>query len=417
MIKPFLYISILILSTQCSKDTTTTPIPNPTQPTQVTTDIKPTTFANSNDDCNTITLKGLADFPVGFAYGIGNKFQPEKNQRNKENDKNVLDNSDRVTLQLFYTSLIWKGLNEDTKAVTMDYIDTDKEIAYSKSVGLKVFAHCLIYPLLLNDGSDSNFATPQFFLDYVAKPSTTNNDIKIVLQNYLNNVLTKYKDDIDGLDLINELLGYDGSGNAQNTWLRKRFKSDTEMYNFVADLFVYAKSVAPKIKFFYNENGQENPQNNFIKSNKTIEILNIIKSKGGIDGYGLQMHTKTDRSIKDIETAIKAAVKTGLLVHISEMDIAIGSNPTTATLEMQRVKYREIVEAYKRLVPKEQQYGITMWDTNDKQSWLTGENATLFDDIAQKKLAFYGFAEGAGAVIGTATQNGSGKIYTNTSCK
>jgi endo-1,4-beta-xylanase len=99
------------------------------------------------------------------------------------------------------------------------------------------------------------------------------------------------------------------------------------------------------------------------------------------------------------------------------MDISIGSNPTNATLELQRVKYREIVEAYKRLVPKAQQYGITMWDTNDKQSWLTGENATLYDDIAQKKLAFYGFAEGAGAVIGTATQNGNGKIYTNTSCK
>jgi hypothetical protein len=305
VIKPFLSLSILILTTQCSKDNTSTTAPTITQPPQLTGDIKPTVFVNTNDDCTVITLKGLADFPVGFAYGIGNKFQPEKNQRNKENDKNVLDNSDRVTLQLFYTSLICKGLNEETKAVTMDYMDIDKEIAYAKSVGLKVFAHCLIYPLLLSDCLDSNFATPQFFLDYVAKPTTTNNDIKIVLQNYLSSVLTKYKDDIDGLDLINELLGYDGSGNAQNSWLRKRFTSDTEMYNFVADLFVYAKNVAPKIKFFYNENGQENPQNNFKKSTKTIEILNIIKAKGGIDGYGLQMHTKTDRSIKDIELLLK----------------------------------------------------------------------------------------------------------------
>jgi endo-1,4-beta-xylanase len=404
-----LSVSVLALSLQCSKDS---PAPPPSQPpTQ-----KTTIFTPSSDDCSTLTLKGLADFPVGFAYGIGDKFNPQKNQRNTANDKNVLDNADRVTLQLFYTSQTWKGLDEATKAVTMDYIDTDREVAYAKSVGLKVFGHCLLYPLLVN-GTDSNFTTPQFLLNYVAKATTTNNDIKEVLQNYLNNVLTKYKNDIEGFDLINELLGYNADGVAQSTWLRKRFNSDTEMYNFVADLFVYAKSVAgPNVKLFYNENGQENPANNFRKGNKTIEIINILKAKGGIDGYGLQLHTDTKRSIADIETAIKTAVKTGLLMHLSEMDVSVGINPP-ATLDAQRVKYREVVEAYKRLVPSVQQYGITLWDTNDAQSWLPGQNATLFDNIAQKKLAFYGFAEGAGAIIGTTTANGSGKIYTNTSCK
>jgi endo-1,4-beta-xylanase len=414
MKKLFCLLGLLLLFVGCSKDE---PAKFPDAPSFKLTDIKPTIFVNSNDNCNTISLKGLADFPVGFSYGIGNIYEPQKNQRNIDNDNNVVDNADRVTLQLFYTSQIWTGLDETTKQVFMNYVETDREIAYAKSVGLKVFAHCLIYPLLLNDGSDSNFATPQFFLNYVAKPITTNNDVKIVLRNYLSNVLSRYKDDIEGVDLINELLGYDGSGIAQNSWLRKRFNSDTEMYNFVADLFVYAKSIAPKIKFFYNENGQENPLNNFKKGTKSIEIINIFKAKGGIDGYGLQMHVSLDRTISDIELAINEAVKTGLLIHISELDIIVGANPTIATLERQRVKYREIVEAYKRLVPLSQQYGITMWDTNDRQSWLVNENATLFDIAAKKKLAFYGFAEGAGAIIGSPTQNGFGKIYTNTSCR
>ncbi len=420
-----LLLALAALFIQCAKDSPTTVPPVVKPPVVINPIDGSTVFTNSQEDCTAlklIKLKDLADFPIAFAYGTS--------QRNTTNDKNVSDNSDRVTLQLFYTSQIWKGLNETTKEVLMDYINTDKEIVYAKSKNLKVFGHCLIYPLLTETKGpnnttifiDSPFTTPQFLLNYAdieKSPNVTIDDLKIVLQNYLKDVLTKYKDEVDGFDLVNELLGYDGLGKAQDTWLRKRFDTDTQMYNFVADLFVYAKSVAPNVKFFYNENGQENPLNNFAKGNKTIEIVNIIKAKNGIDGYGLQMHTDINRNMSDIETSIKTAVKTGLLIHISELDVWVGANPTAETLEKQRVKYRQIVEAYKRLVPEAQQYGITMWDTNDTQSWKSLESPTLFDKSGVRKLAFYGFAEGAGAKVSkTTTENGTGKIYTNaTTCK
>jgi endo-1,4-beta-xylanase len=107
-------------------------------------------------------------------------------------------------------------------------------------------------------------------------------------------------------------------------------------------------------------------------------------------------------------------VSTGLQVHISELDISlnwvdwdIDNIPTKGVQgisyisdEMrydQKEMYRKVAEAYRKTVPKKQQYGITMWDLTDKYSWLAEqrfEAGTMFDESYQRKPAFYGFLEG-----------------------
>ena len=68
-------------------------------------------------------------------------------------------------------------------------------------------------------------------------------------------------------------------------------------------------------------------------------------------------------------------------------------------LEAQGEKYRNLVLMYRKLVPAEQQYGITFWGVFDRYSWIRGffgilDWPCLFDDDMKPKPAFYGVMKG-----------------------
>ncbi len=68
-------------------------------------------------------------------------------------------------------------------------------------------------------------------------------------------------------------------------------------------------------------------------------------------------------------------------------------------LKAQQVKCRQLVEMYRDVVPKKQQYGITFWGFNDRDTWIRRffkmkDWPCIYDDDLQPKPAFYGFLEG-----------------------
>jgi endo-1,4-beta-xylanase len=125
------------------------------------------------------------------------------------------------------------------------------------------------------------------------------------------------------------------------------------------------------------------------------------------------MHTNIYRPIQDIENALRLAASSGLRIHITELDVAInyadwdinnvsggvkGLSAFNNDLhDRQKEMYRLVADAYRRIVPRNQQYGITTWDLCDKYSWLNWnrwEAGTLYDVNYNRKPAFYGFLEG-----------------------
>ena len=46
------------------------------------------------------------------------------------------------------------------------------------------------------------------------------------------------------------------------------------------------------------------------------------------------------------------------------------NNLTPEMLNEQLIKYEELVNIYKKTVPKSQQYGITLWGFNDRDTWI-----------------------------------------------
>jgi len=130
-----------------------------------------------------------------------------------------------------------------------------------------------------------------------------------------------------------------------------------------------------------------------------------LKEQGvPIDGVGLQMHISINTPNAGIDEAMRQMAATGLLVHVSEVDVR--TNPgnsasytfTPSLSKQQAAKVKYVIDAYQRLVPAAQQYGITFWNVTDKDSWLVQQpgledNPTLFDENYEKKDAYYGALE------------------------
>jgi endo-1,4-beta-xylanase len=343
-------------------------------------------------DCEQLTLKAYAPFPISIAYGA----EIIKAGR----DRIVLDEIDRFTTKAFYWKTILKGQNE------YDFSEADAFIAYAKDKGKPIHAVSLLYHL--------DLVSPDFLMNFKGD----NKAFEKIVKNFLQTTLKRYRGKIKSYELTNELFTVYGD-KCESTWLRKRFESDEAYFDFLGRCFKYAHKADPEAILFYNEFLQESPYQDFAKNKAVLKLINRWKkNKIPIGGYGIQLHTNIYRNIKDIETTLQMGVKTGLPIQISELDVSVNwadyyetdytggtKNMTQITPEMafkQKEMYKKIAEAYKRIIPKEQQYGITIWDISDADTWLirlrTYEAPVLFDANNKKKPAYYGFLEGVSGI-------------------
>jgi endo-1,4-beta-xylanase len=229
-----------------------------------------------------------------------------------------------------------------------------------------------------------------------------------ILYQHINNVFTFYygqKDSngkplVKSWDVVNEAFNDDGTyrSTAVNVWAR-----ELGSYDAVRLAFLYAREIAERLgdtdlKLFYNDYGHEysNP--------KTDAIYNMVNSlkvltynnKPIIDGVGLQMHTSGLRTVNGNSSSIFYAInkmsETGLLVHISELDINLGGGTTGD----QDYRWYNIPKIYRQLVPSARRWGITLWNIGDSDNWQgTSAAATLYAPGSYaKKSAYVNFYRG-----------------------
>jgi GH35 family endo-1,4-beta-xylanase len=97
---------------------------------------------------------------------------------------------------------------------------------------------------------------------------------------------------------------------------------------------------------------------------------------------------------------------TGKLIKISELDITVGTaSPTADDYKAQADMYRFVIDAFKQIVPDNQQYGASVWCVSDHPSehvnWLPDDAPCLWNAEYQRKHAYKGFADGlAGKDVG-----------------
>lgn len=230
--------------------------------------------------------------------------------------------------------------------------------------------------------------------------------VKGALRNWVTAMTTRYKGKVTGWDVANEVV-IDGTGDLR---VGSNSASGSGIFywadylgrNYIDSAFKWANDADPSAKLFINDYNLESDSR---KLDSLIAIVNHLKSVGvPIHGIGVQMHISINTSNTGIDNALQKLAATGLLIHISELDVRVNpssASPFSVTQDLynqQAQKFLYVAQSYFRNVPVAQRYGITVWDLTDADSWIvTGgkiDYPTLFDAGYNKKAAFTQFISG-----------------------
>jgi endo-1,4-beta-xylanase len=256
-----------------------------------------------------------------------------------------------------------------------DFTRGDEIVAFATATGKRIHGHTLVW----------HNQVPQWMKDFQGDQKAW----EALLKNHIQTVVKHYKGKVSGWDVVNESFLDDGS-------LRPSLWAD-HIPDYIAKSFQWAHEADPTAVLFYNDYGQDG------KPKKMQAILSLVadlkQRKLPIHGLGLQMHINIDSKREEISQVIDQSAKTGLAIHFSELDIAVNpkNNPDfnydDKAAQAQNELFAYVFTSF-RSIPVKQQYGITVWNISDKDSWLRGyfkrpkEYPLLFDENYAKKPAY-----------------------------
>ena len=230
-----------------------------------------------------------------------------------------------------------------------------------------------------------------------------------VLVNYITDVVSHFKGKVHAWDVVNEPMTDTGALDVGTEDLTQTSTFYWAYYlgkDYAVTAFKTARAADPNAKLFINDYNLESTDG--AKLNGLIEYVKYIESKGAqVDGIGTQMHLNINYTDSvGVENMFKKLGATGKLIKITELDICIdkGSgtsnppasmiSPTVDQYAQQASIYRYVVEMYKKYIPADKQYGITIWSVTDGDTWRTNDAPCLWDATYARKNAYKGFADG-----------------------
>ena len=229
------------------------------------------------------------------------------------------------------------------------------------------------------------------------------------LETFISGMMSVTKDYVKAWDVVNEPMSDWPDQYALKTGIGKTDLAEDEFYwqDYLGkDYAVKAIQLArkygnPNDILFINDYGLEGGGN---KCKGLIAYVNYVESKGAkVDGIGTQMHINSTANKDDIVNMYKLLAATGKLIKVSELDIGLGdniktANATAAMYQQQADMYKFVIEKYFEIIPKAQQYGITIWsplDSTDRENsfWRRGEPIGIWTESFVRKPAYQAVAE------------------------
>ena len=269
-----------------------------------------------------------------------------------------------------------------------DFTIVDSIVEYAENYNQRLFGHNLIW----------HSSTPNW-----VKRKAKNDPawLATFMHDYISEYVGRYRGKVHGWDVVNEGLNTAGGGyRTESIWY------ETLGPKYIEMAFRFAHEADPDAVLFYND---FNVERDLDKFESMISMVKDFQARGvPISGIGFQMHIRMDIPNSVIAETLKQAANTGLQIHLSEVDIIFNThddsrgggvqNFDTLTPEMrvaQKKKYYDLVTIYRTVVPKAQQYGVTFWGFNDRDTWIRRffdikDWPTIYDDNLAPKPAFWG---------------------------
>jgi endo-1,4-beta-xylanase len=322
-------------------------------------------------------LKDVAPFPIGGAVNIRNVVRDERLR-------------DIITTQ--FSSITstndFKMYRIGKREGELDFSRADSTVAFARKHGLRMFGHALVW----------HYALP----DYIAEMDRP--EMETFLTEYIDTVVTHFRGEIDGWDVVNEVLATSGSQMRDSPFY------ETMGEDYIALAFRTARAADPDVKLFINDFGTERDT---AKVGALIRLTERMRARGvPIDGIGFQWHQQMRDDTTVVRQNLRRAAATGLLIHVSELDLIFNTHNdergggtedvravTPEMLADQADRYETLARIYREEVPAGQQYGITFWDFTDRDTWIKGffemgDWPTVYDEDLEPKPAYYGFRRG-----------------------
>lgn len=230
--------------------------------------------------------------------------------------------------------------------------------------------------------------------------------IRDAMEDWISKMVTHCKPYVHAWDVVNEPMD-DGKTSDIKSGKGKTDLASDEFYwqdyfltpkDYAVEAFKLARQYGnPDDKLFIND---YNLEYNLNKCDGLIKYVEYIESKGAkVDGIGTQMHIAIDSNKDNIAQMFQKLGATGKLIKVSELDIKVNtSSPTTENLAQQAEMYQYVIDMYKKYIPVDKQYGITIWGVSDNEkehvNWIPDDAPNLWDANYARKHAYKGVADG-----------------------
>lgn len=315
-----------------------------------------------------LSLKALADFPIGVAVSAGNEtYSILRDNSNGAAQRVIIEQHfDQITagniMKMSY-------LHPQTNTFTYDHADA--LLDYATEHDISIHGHALVW--------HPDYQVPQFMQDFEGDKDAWME----IMKTHVETIAAHYSGRLPSWDVVNEAFNDDGT--YRNSLFFQNMGAD-----YIEAAFVNARAADGTAELYYNDYSLS-PGG--AKLNAVLDMVDDFQEREiPIDGVGFQMHIYMDYpAISAIRSSFKAVVDRGLKVKVTELDIPI-NNPYSASYsypdnyvseftppiaQQQKVRYCEIMEAYLDVVPAELRGGFTVWGVWDGDTWL---NSVLFNN-------------------------------------
>lgn len=354
--------------------------------------------AGSVYSANVGNLHSLASFPIGIA--VSNNDSPTYNVLTNTSEKTVVE---KHFNEMTAGNIMKMSYLQSTQG-NFTFTNADAFVNYAKTKNINIHGHALVW--------HAEYQVPVFMKEW----SGSSADFLTALEAHITSIVDHFetKDNLVSWDVVNEALTDGTPSNFRTTDSTFYVKSGNSAV-YIERAFQAARKANANVKLYYND---YNIDQNNSKTTKMLEMVTDFQARNiPIDGVGFQMHVCLNTpTAATIAAALKKVADKGLLVKITELDVAINqpfcdsypANKITAFTQSvalaQKKRYCEIVKAYLDSVPAAQRGGITVWGTTDANTWLNDLYKTqfenqkiawplLFDSNYNDKPALRGFAD------------------------
>ncbi len=247
-----------------------------------------------------------------------------------------------------------------------EFADMDNLVSFARANAMKVRGHPLVWHRSLPDWVEE----------------TAVEDREVHMREYITRVMTRYSDDVDYWDVINEPVADEG-GLRDSLWL----EAMGEQYMDIA--FAQARELDPTAILVLNEYdiGFAGP-----KFDALLSLLDRLRAREvPVDAVGFQLHVSSNfDQFDELASNMAAIAERGLDIHVTELDVAIVDDDSD---QIQADIYRGIVET---CLAQSRCKVLQSWGFTDRYSFRTGQTPLYLDRDYAVKPAYQALQESLG---------------------